>query len=307
VSDLGPLQSLLHAGQVRKVLHAARQDLEVFFDLEPRVPSPVFDTQVAAAFLGYDDQIGYAALVSAITGVTLAKSETRTDWSKRPLSTAQLGYAADDVRYLRPVYESLIEQLHVRKRVAWVEQQCATLGDPALYQTDPEEAWRRLRGGGDLPANHQQILRALAIWREHEAQKRDLPRSWVLRDDALFELARRAPETHQALASVPKLDERAARRHADGILAAIADGRRAEPVTVWSRVMPLTPAQASLLKQLMAQVRELALHQELAPAMLATRREVESLVRGADPAALWQGWRADLLIPLITPLLSGSA
>jgi len=306
ISDLGPLYALLHAAGIIKVLHAARQDLEVFSGLE-HLPAPVFDTQIAAAFLGHDDQIGYGALVTAVTGVTLAKTETRTDWSKRPLTAAQLEYAADDVRYLRPVYESLHEQLAARGRLAWVENECAALGDPALYRIDPDEAWRRLKGGADLPPVSQQVLRALAAWRERAALARDLPRSWVLRDEVLYELARRTPDGALALASVPGLDERAQRRHADGLLTAIAEGRRAEPLAIWNRAAPLTGAQAAQVKQLMAEVRALAGRQALAPAVLATRRDIERLVRGADPAELWHGWRADLLIPALVPLLSRTA
>jgi len=307
ITDLGPLLSLLHTVSVRKVLHAARQDLEVFFDIEQRVPAPILDTQVAAAFLGHDDQIGYGTLVTAITGTMLAKTETRTDWSKRPLTAAQIGYAADDVRYLRPVYESLIEQLATRNRLGWVQQHCTALTDPSLYQADPDNAWRRLRGGADLPATHQQILCALAAWREREAQTRDLPRSWIVRDEVLYELARQAPETVQALAGIPKFDERTSRRHARGILDAIAEGRRSEPLPIWTRLVPLTPAQAGLVKQLMGEVRALAARHTLAPAVLATRRDIESLVRGTEPAMLWKDWRAELLIPALSPLLSRSA
>lgn len=307
MDNLGPLLTLLHAAGTVKVLHAARQDLEVFFDIEQRVPAPVFDTQIAAAFLGYDDQIGYGALVQAITGVALAKTETRTDWSKRPLSAAQLEYAADDVRHLRPVYESLREQLMTRGRLAWVEAECAALDDPALYRVDPADAWRRLRGGADLPPAGQQILRALCTWREREAQARDLPRGWVLRDEVLYELARRAPDSTQALAGVPGLDERAGRRHANAILSAVAEGRAAAPEAIWARSTPLTPAQAALVKQLMGRVRELATQQALAPAVLATRRDIERLVRGAEASELWQGWRAELLVPTVTPLLARSA
>lgn len=307
MDNLGPLLTLLHAAGTAKVLHAARQDLEVFFDIEQRVPAPVFDTQIAAAFLGYDDQIGYGALVQAITGVALAKTETRTDWSKRPLSTAQLEYAADDVRHLRPVYESLREQLIARGRLAWVEAECTALDDPALYRVDPADAWRRLRGGADLPPTGQQILHALCIWREREAQARDLPRGWVLRDEVLYELARRVPDSTQALAGVPGLDERGGRRHADAILSAVAEGRAAEPEAIWARTAPLTPTQAALVKQLMGRVRELATQQALAPAVLATRRDIERLVRGAEASELWQGWRAELLVPTVTPLLARRA
>ena len=307
IADLTPLTRLLHAPAVRKVLHAARQDLEVFHDLEARVPAPLFDTQIAAAYLGHDDQIGYAALVQAVTGHTLAKTQTRTDWSKRPLTSAQLEYAADDVRHLRTVYEALLDQLAARGRLAWVENDCARLTDPGLYANDPEQAWRRVRGGADLPPAGQQVLRALAVWRERTAQERDRPRSWIVRDELLFELARRQPDGTLALTSIAGLDDQTLQRHGAGILAAIEIGRRAEPAVLWERVAPFDRAQSERVRRLMQQVRELAAQHALAPAVLATRRDIERLVRGADPVALFPDWRAELLAPLFGALPPATA
>lgn len=303
---LAPLVTLLDSERLRKVLHAARQDLEVFHDLEQRVPAPVFDTQIAAAYLGYDDQVGYAALVAALTGVTLDKAHTRTDWSVRPLSTAQLQYAADDVHYLRPVYEALHEQLAQRGRLAWVEEDCRRLTQASLYRNDPAEAWRRLRGGADLAPANQQVLCALAEWREREAQERNLPRAWVLRDEVLFELARHTPENAQGLVSIRGLEDSARRRHGEAILANIATARQAEAVARWPRLLPLTPAQNALAKQLMGLIRELAQQMALAPAVVATRRDVEKLVRGADPAQLFHGWRAELVGPSLATVLEST-
>jgi len=303
LDSISPLMGLLQAPAVRKVLHAARQDLEVFFDLEANVPAPLFDTQIAAAYLGHDDQIGYGALVQAVTGRVLEKTQTRTDWSKRPLTTAQLEYAADDVRYLRPVYAQLIEELATLGRRAWVDDDCARLTDPARYDTNPEHAWRRLRGGADLAPPQQQVLRALAVWRERTAQARDRPRAWIVRDEVLFELARRLPATHQALAAITGLDERTVSRHGAALLEAIDEGRRADPVVVWERTLPLDRQQNDRVRQLMARVRELAQQHRLAPAVLATRRDIEKLVRGIDPAQLFTDWRAELLIPLVADAL----
>ena len=304
LEQLEPLHTLLENARLRKVLHAARQDLEVFNDLRRTVPAPLFDTQIAAAYLGYDDQIGYAALVTAITGVTLDKTHTRTDWSKRPLSAAQHQYAEDDVRYLMPVYEALCERLAAAGRLAWVEDDCARLTEPALYANDPAEAWRRLRGGAELPAANQQILRVLAAFREQTAQARNLPRAWVLRDEVLFELARHAPQTHAELVSIRGLEDGARQRWGDGLLASVQQGRRAEPLPVWERQLPPTPEQNALGKRLMEAVRNVARAHELAPAVLATRRDVEKLVRGADPASVLRGWRAELLGAKLGALLS---
>jgi ribonuclease D len=303
IEQLEPLHALLENPKLRKVLHAARQDLEVFHDLRGVLAAPLFDTQIAAAYLGYDDQIGYAALVTAITGTTLDKTHTRTDWSARPLSAAQHRYAEDDVRYLMPVYEALHERLDAAGRLAWVADDCARLTDPALYANDPAEAWRRLRGGADLPAANQQMLRALAAFREQTAQARNLPRGWVLRDEVLFELARRAPQTHAELVSIRGLEDGARARWGDAILASIDDGRRVEPRPVWERQTPPTPEQTALGKRLMEAVRDVARAHELAPAVLATRRDVDKLVRGLDPASVLRGWRAELLSAKLGTLL----
>jgi len=328
LEHLEPLHALLENPRLRKVLHAARQDIEVFNDLRRAgtrqcrarhdsrdgggratpgavaedagsdrgiVPAPLFDTQIAAAYLGYDDQVGYAALVTAITGVILDKSHTRTDWSRRPLSRAQHQYAEDDVRYLMPVYENLHERLAAAGRIEWVMDDCARLSEPALYANDPAEAWRRLRGGAELAAPNQQMLRALAAFREQAAQTHNLPRGWVLRDEVLFELARHAPQTHAQLVSIRGLEDGARTRYGEGILASIEQGRRAEPLPVWERQAPPTPEQNALGKRLMEAVRSVAQEHELAPAVLATRRDIEKLVRGAEPASVLRGWRAELL------------
>ncbi len=303
LDNLDPLHALLEDARIAKVLHAARQDLEVFNDLRQIVPAPLFDTQIAAAYLGYDDQIGYAALVTAITGVTLAKAHTRADWSVRPLSTAQLEYAEDDVRYLVPVYESLRERLAAAGRLAWVEDDCARLTEPALYAADPAQAWRRLRGGADLAVANQQMLRALAAFREQTARSRNLPRGWVLRDDVLYELARAAPQTRAELVAIRGLEDGARQRWGDALLACIEQGRNAEPQLLWERHTAPTPEQQALGKRLMETVRAVALEHELAPTLLATRRDMEKLVRGADPAQVLRGWRAELLGTRLAALL----
>jgi ribonuclease D len=303
LENLDPLHALLEDARIAKVLHAARQDLEVFSDLRGVVPAPLFDTQIAAAYLGYDDQIGYAALVTAITGVTLAKAHTRADWSVRPLGAAQLQYAEDDVRYLVPVYEALHERLGLAGRLAWVEDDCARLTEPALYAADPAQAWRRLRGGADLAAANQQMLRTLAAFREQTARARNLPRGWVLRDDVLYELARSAPQTRAELVAIRGLEDGARQRWGDELLTCIEQGRRAEPLLLWERQLPPTPEQNALGKRLMEAVRAVAHEHELAPTLLATRRDVEKLVRGADPAQVLRGWRARLLGARLAALL----
>lgn len=277
-----------------KVWHAARQDLEVFHDIDGRVPAPAFDSQIAAAFLGHDDQIGYAALVQAMLGVTLDKTHTRTDWARRPLSPEQLRYARDDVRYLAELYPLLMEQLEARGRRGWFEQECTRLTDPAVYRSEPDQAWRRLKGGGRLPPAAQQVLRELAAWRERQARERNLPRGWVLRDAQLLEIARRQPDSLARLREVAELDDRALHRMGEALLECITAGQQAEPQALWTRAVP-TEAQTKLAARMSIELKTVAAEQELAPALLATRRDIERLARGEPVSTLLTGWRGELL------------
>ncbi|HEX9626090.1 MAG TPA: ribonuclease D [Acidiferrobacterales bacterium] len=304
LDDLEPLLTLLYDPAIVKVLHAARQDLEVLSDLRGAPPAPVFDTQVAAAYLGYDDQIGYAALVESITGRKLDKTHTRTDWAARPLSDEQLRYAEDDVRYLRDVYRELRARLSGQGRLGWVEDDCARLGDPRLYRNPPAEAWRRVKHGHHLGARQQTVLRALAEWREHRAQARDLPRAWILRDAAMLEIARAEPVDRAALGALKELDDKAARRWGEEILEVVARARSGPVETVWDRPTPLSPDQQRLSKQLAAALDAAAREQAIAPAALGTRRELQRLVLGERELPLLKGWRRDLIGGRLLALLA---
>lgn len=304
LDDLSDLLDALYLPRLTKVLHAARQDLEVFYDLRQDVPRPVFDTQLAAAYLGYDDQIGYGALVQALTGVTLEKTQTRTDWAVRPLSAEQLRYAQDDVRYLRQLYGALAGELEARGRLAWLAEDCARLADAGLYRNDPETAWRRLKSGRRLAPAGQRMLRALAAWREQSAREKNLPRGWIVRDDVLLELARRAPETRAQLAQVSGLEAPALKKWGDALLACVAAGRQAAPETLWPPHTPLTPAQTGLCKRVLEELKTVAREQDLSAALLGTRHDVEELVRGAHETRLLRGWRGALLGERLAALLA---
>ncbi len=305
--DISPLLDALDTARPVKVLHAARQDLEVFHDLDGRVPAPVHDTQIAAAFLGHDDQIGYGALVQTLLGVTLDKAHTRTDWARRPLSPEQLQYARDDVRYLAGLYPLILEQLEARGRRDWFEQECERLVDPALYRADPAEAWRRLKGGGRLPPDAQQVLRELAAWRERRARERNLPRGWVLRDAQLLEIARRQPDTPARLAEAAGLEERALKRMGEDLLECVRAGRQAEPVALWAESARLTDEETKRAERIGAELKALAAEQGIAPALLGTRREIERLARGASASALLAGWRGTILGERLRALLPAQA
>jgi ribonuclease D len=285
--DLDPFFALMADTKVMKVFHAARQDIEIVWHRAGLIPSPVFDTQVAAMVLGFGDQISYDQLVQRLVGVEIDKSHRFTDWSKRPLSEAQLAYAAADVVHLRPAYEKLVGRLEKRGRASWVGDEMAVLTSPDTYRLDPELAWLRLKGRVRKP-KELAVLIELAAWREREAQSRDVPRSRVLKDEVIQEVAQRQPRD-------PLGFERS--RSAGDILAAVQRGLSREPSSLPRLAEPRGPVNGSgatvdLLKVLLKKVSEEA---GVAAKVLATVDEIEAIAASdeADVPAL-KGWRREL-------------
>jgi ribonuclease D len=292
--DLTPLLDALYDPRLLKILHAGRQDLEVFHDVRGDVPRPVFDTQIAAALLGYADQVGYAALVEAITGVKLAKLHTRTNWEARPLTPEQLRYAADDVAYLRDVYRALAARLDERGRRAWLAQECEALTNPALYRNDPEAAHLRLGAGSRLAREAQPLLKALAAWRERTAQARDRPRAWIANDVALLEIARAAPASLDALRALKGVTAATISTHGAEILRVVEAARSAPPELVWPTPGSPTPVQQNLAQRMLERVRTVAAANAINPAVVATRRSVLALICDRS-GPLTDGWRRELV------------
>ena len=289
----GAFGELLADPGVRKVFHSARQDLEVLNEHLGAVPGPVWDTQVAAALLGYPDQVGYTQLTGAELGVTLPKDHARTDWSRRPLSDEQLRYAAADVQWLLPLADRLDAALEQLGRQAWAEAESACLCDPALYAVDAAGAWRRVKGATQLEGPALARLATLACWREEEACARNRPRRWILKDETLLELAHRAPERHEALGRISDLPPAVLRRHGETLLRLLHEASEVDPPEkpAWTR---LEPAEDRLARKLMARVRELAERHRISAPLLATRRDIEVLVRGERNLPLLAGWRREL-------------
>lgn len=305
--DIAPLLDLIYAPERLKIVHAARQDLEVLYDIRGAVPENIFDTQIAAAYLGYDDQIGYGALVEAICGVTLAKAHTRTNWAQRPLSAAQLIYAEDDVRYLGAIHARLSTDLERRGRREWPLAEFIALTDTKLYRNDPADAWRRVKNGHHLDAAGQVRLRELSMWREQRARALNLPRSWVVRDPLMHELARRAPAGRTALAAIEGMDKPTLEQHGAEIVTVLERARELPAVTVWNEPRLLTRPQTECCKRIMERVRERAEAHEISAGLLATRREVERLVLGDSDIPLLQGWRRELVGAGVLDLLPRAA
>ena len=294
--DLSAFYALMANENVMKVFHAARQDIEIIWHAAKLIPHPIFDTQVAAMVLGYGDSISYDQLVARITGDALDKSHRFTDWSRRPLSEAQLRYAISDVTHLRDVYLALVDDLKQRGRADWVEDEMGVLTSPDTYRMEPDNAWQRLKTRVRKP-KELAVLIEVAAWREREAQTRDVPRSRVLKDDAIGDIAVHAPTSPDKLAhlrSLPKGFERS--RWGEAIIAAVERG-----VARDLKTLPLQPrapqaanggAVVELLKVLLRMVSE---QQHVAAKVIATVDDLERIAASdrAEVPAL-RGWRREL-------------
>jgi len=294
--DLAPFYALMANEKVMKVFHAARQDIEIVWHAAKLVPHPIFDTQVAAMVLGYGDSISYEQLVQRITGDALDKSHRFTDWTRRPLSDAQLTYAISDVTHLRDVYLALVEDLKRRGRADWVQDEMRVLTSPETYRMDPASAWQRLKTRVRKP-RELAVLIEVAAWREREAQSRDVPRSRVLKDEAIADIAVQAPTTTEKLKnlrSLPRGFERS--RWGEAIVAAVERGLARDPKTLplQSRVQPAANGAAvvELLKVLLRMISE---HHHVAAKVIATVDDLERIAGDdeADVPAL-NGWRREL-------------
>jgi ribonuclease D len=294
--NLAPLLPALTSALQPKIIHAARQDLEAIHLHSGAIVGPVFDTQIAAGCVGMKPQIGYAELAQVLLGVTVPKGQTRTDWSRRPLSAAQLTYAAEDVLYLGTIAARLGARLAELGRTAWALEDCAALSDPTAFTADPARAWERLRGLAQLDPVPRQRARELCLWREREARSRDLPRSWIMTDAALLEAAQANPATATALRRLLALPEDFPAALADGAIAALQDGSRQAPQDQEpARDARLTPEQKSLVEKLArivdARAAALAFNAEI----LAPRGELKALATGSRATPCLEGWRRDVI------------
>ena len=295
--DLSPVYDLMANTSVVKVFHAARQDVEIFWKHTGRVPSPMFDTQVAAMVCGYGEQVSYSELAQSICKTHIDKSSRFTDWVRRPLSDAQIQYAIGDVTHLRTIYRTLMNRLVQTNRLGWLEDEMRVLTSAATYEQHPERAWERFQSKGRKPRDLAMLME-LAAWREQEAQTRDVPRSRILKDEVLIEVALAAPRSVEALANLrafPRGMERS--RSAEEILAAVERALARDPKTLPKiererRGGNGSAATVELLKVLLRQVSE---ESHVAGKLIATVDELESIAAddNADVAAL-KGWRRKL-------------
>lgn len=306
VRDLSPLAALLEAPDVTKVFHACSQDLEVLLDGMGVACAPVFDTQLAAAFLGMRQQVSYGSLVEAYCGVHLPKAESLTDWSRRPLDPEQLAYAEDDVRYLPGIYERMLSELTRRDRLSWVGPEMAELCDVSRVRRDPSEAYLRLRRSGSLTRRQLALAREVCAWRERAAAERDVPRKWVLSDEVVVEVCKRAPASLERLRRV-RGTEQLSERDARGVLAAVERGRSCPPEECPRVVKHLRPSPETegVIDLMYAVLRLISERSGVATQLIATRDDLLEFLQNQGSSRLATGWRRELAGATLERLLSG--
>jgi ribonuclease D len=308
VKDLGPLFELLRDPGITKLFHAGSQDLEILVKMMGEVPAPVFDTQVAATLAGLPTQVGYQALIKSLVGVELGKAHTFTDWARRPLSAEQIQYALDDVIYMPKAYRVLYKQLTDAGRLGWLANDFEKMADPATYEFRPEEQYRRVKRASSLDRRSLAVLRELAAWREIEAQKRDVPKRWLVSDESLVEMARRAPGDIDSLTGVRGLNEQVARRSAEAIIGAVRKGKEVpdDELPRFEKRKRLEGELDELADVMSAVVRVRAKEHGVAPTLLATRDDLERFAGGEREASpLSTGWRRTIVGADLEALLDG--
>jgi ribonuclease D len=298
IEDFEPFCELLTDPSVVKVLHACSEDLEVFRSFLDVVPTPLFDTQVAAAYTGEGFSMGYARLVESMLGVALPKSETRSDWMQRPLSQSQLRYAALDVVYLMVVYGKQLQELKQLQRLTWVQTECLAMVSAAEQEPPMSDYYLKIKSAWKLTRQELAILRCLSTWREQQARARDIPRNRLIKERALWDMAKCKPRQLEPLASIEGMPPRTVRADGEQLLALIEQGMAvatAEQPPLIDK--PLSPAVGDLLKTLKRRVREIAADLNVAPEVLVRKKDYEALIRSGMggqayslPSSL-KGWR----------------
>ena len=301
ISDWSAFAGLLEDRRVTKVLHACSEDLEVLLRLVGSLPLPLFDTQLAAAYLDIGFSMGYSRLVQAVLGIELPKGETRSDWLQRPLSEMQVRYAAEDAQHLAELYEALLPRLDDDKR-AWLLEDGEELVTNLQRQSDPQEAYREVKQAWRLRPQQLCVLRALAAWREHEARARNLPRNRILREASLWPLARTQPKDLVSLARIEDMHPRTVRQDGETILELIREAAACAPESWPAPLAEPLPLEASaLLKKLRAVGQREATRLGIAPELMLRKKTLEALLKSGYPQGPYRlpdslkGWRRDLM------------
>ena len=304
--ELDAFFSLLRDERVVKVFHAARQDIEIFWHMARTIPKPLFDTQIAAMVCGYGDQVSYEQLANDLGNARIDKTQRFTDWSRRPLSEAQLSYAQADVTHLRAVYEALAAKLAASGRKSWLTEDMAVLEAPGTYETKPEDAWQRLAGRLKKQRDLG-VLVEVAAWREKEAQKRDIPRQRVLRDDALIEVVQARPQSVEALGRLRAVSQGLERSRAgQALVAAVNRGAAIDPKTLPNLGRRGRASRRdSTVEFLKLLLKIVSQKTGVAAKIIATVDDLEALAEGGDGQAALTGWRDEIFGNLARTAIAG--
>jgi ribonuclease D len=299
LKSLSPLLKILYNQNIIKVLHSAYQDLEIFYHLTGSVPSPVFDTQLAASMLGYGDQLGYAPLVKRELQITVDKSQSRTNWNLRPLDNEQLHYAFNDVRYLCQLYPMLSTRLSEKGQFDWLIEDCEKQYQEENFKVSFEDAWQRVRGARNLRSQQLAVLQALTAWRERQAMAKNLPRRWILSDSVLLALSLAGPQSLQSLANTGGISKKLIRKYGEQ-LTKIIENALDTPQTLWPRYesyyhRQLSSEQKAQIELMMTLVNHYATVYNLTPSTLATRSQLVKIIMGQRDVPVMTGWRATVI------------
>ena len=307
ISDLSPLFDICFDPDIVKVLHSARQDMEIFYHICGKLPTPIFDTQIAAALLGYGSQIGYAALTKAVLDIDLDKSQTRTDWLKRPLTQKQLDYAGNDVLYLEQIYLIQKQQLQQQHRLSWLENDFNFLTEQETYQVDKLNLWKKIRGYNRLKPDQLVILQYLVSWREDMAIEKNMARKKVIHDDFLLEIAIQKPTQNNDLKNFQCLSERLIRQYGKTIIQVVNHALNS-PRENWPKQpkrIQLNQQQDAMTDCLMAINHLCADNNNISPNCLCNRKELEKLVLGKRSLSILSGWRFELAGKQLLDFING--
>ena len=307
ISDFSPLVAIFENQSIVKILHAPGQDLELFFQQFDALPAPVFDTQLAAAVLGYANQIGYADLVNRLCGVQLDKKYTRADWTKRPLSEGELDYAMDDVRYLLQMYTGLKADLESRQRWSWIQPDFQKLSHKAAYELNVAGLWKKLRGIKNLKGSALNNADQLCRWREQKAISSDRPKRWIMKDEDLIDIARFNPASHDELKQIGKLGSEYIRKNGDAILKVLKQAAEIDPANYprQAEFSSLNSDQQAIADCLMAICRVVTEKNQISLASVTSRKEIDELVAGNRESKVTSGWRNEMIGRHLVDFLQG--
>jgi ribonuclease D len=302
ITDFSPLRELMLDEKVVKVLHSCSEDIEVFSSLLGDVPSPIFDTQIAAAFAGFGFSLGYAGLVKAVLNIDVPKDETRSDWLQRPLSESQIKYAALDVRHMLIVYGKLLQILKTSERYAWIKSDCEDVVAAARKPDDFKKAYQKVGFAWKLRPSELAILRELCAWREVESRARNIPRNRLIKEPSLFEIARKQPKDAAHLHRIEDIPPRTLRNDTETLLDIIQSAAASDVASFPARLdAPLAPTEAPLMKALKKYVRDTAENLQLPPEILIRKKEYEAIVRSGMKGGVFTlperllGWRYEVI------------